>query len=466
MRLKQFILNEASFSNSKLDKVVSLLLKTLGSRVGSQFSPFGGNGNNFERFKKSNGNKGIGMLYVLDDGKLVRFNWESNRSSSTITSIDIWKDMRSPEKAFKTLFIPDNFNIVQSVKSIAGFIKNPSAQISEAKYSAQRIADADKYGIPVDLSTAEFNAQLKAKWQELGEPVSVRARKNAGLRLDSPSAEQNTRTEELKSAQKNFDKKKYADPDIVFEDLDDLVNMVASGVQPSLMITGMAGIGKTFTVQKRLTKILGSKGDNWIMVKGKSSPMGLYMSLFLNRDKLIVFDDMDSIFSNKDTINIIKAAVDSYDEREISWISPTTQNLSGLDQYQLKMKFAEIEDAFTTGNPDAGKNELKLPSQFVFTGRVIFISNIHESKMDTAIKSRSFVIDITLRAEDVIRRMESILKEISPGTDMNVKMEVLRYLKEESASMGDRINLRTLINGIKCKLSGSSRWKHLMINYG
>ena len=245
MRLKQFILNEASFSSSKLQKVVKLLLKTLGSRVGSTFNPYGGEGNNYERFKKTNGNKGTGMLYVLDNGKMVRFNWESNRkSSTTITSIDIWKDMKNPGKSFKTLYIPDDYNIVQAVKAIAGFIKNPTGQLNEAKYSDQRVADAEKYGIQVDLSTTEFNKQLKAKWSELGEPTSVRARRKGGLRIDSPSPEQNTRTSEIDSATKTFTKKKYADPDVVFDDLDDLIKMVVSGIQPSLLITGQAGLGK------------------------------------------------------------------------------------------------------------------------------------------------------------------------------------------------------------------------------
>lgn len=46
--------------------------------------------------------------------------------------------------------------------------------------------------------------------------------------------------------------------------------------------------------------------------------MGLYMALFINRDKLIVFDDCDSVFGNIDSVNILKAALDSYDTRMVS----------------------------------------------------------------------------------------------------------------------------------------------------
>lgn len=450
MRLRSFILNEASFGNKNLEKAVKLILKTLESKVGFKFHPFGGQGNNFERFKKSNGNSGIGMIYVLDGGKLVRFNWEGNKKSSTLTSIDVWNDMKNIEKPDFNLDIPADYNIVQSINMIARFIKSPTTSISEmaarGQYGPKRHADAEKYGI--DINDPKFIVKVRKDERKAG----------IGPKLRKGVKEKSTSADDINKARNLLKDKKVADPSVIFQDLEDLIKMVGSGVQKSLLITGMAGIGKTYTVIKEMEKLLGPEGGKWILIKGKTSPLGLYSSLFLNRDRLIVFDDIDSVFDNKDTVNMLKAAVDSYDVRHISWISPRTVDVSRLDPESIQKLYDDIETKLETDPLNA---KIKYPNTFEFTGRVIFISNIHESKMDKAIKSRSFVIDITLKAKDVFNRMMSIINEILPNVALSEKERVLNFLKEKSQAGEKDVDIRTLINGIKCKQSGSSRWEHL-----
>lgn len=57
-----------------------------------------------------------------------------------------------------------------------------------------------------------------------------------------------------------LDNKKYADADTIFDDLVALTNMVIHANQPSLLVTGMAGVGKTFTVENVVKQSLGSEG--------------------------------------------------------------------------------------------------------------------------------------------------------------------------------------------------------------
>jgi len=238
MRLRKFIVNEASFGNKNLEKAVKLILKSLSGMVSSKFYPFGGEGNNTERFVKSNGNKGMGMIYVLDDGKLVRFNWESNKKSSTITSIDLWKDMKTPEKPNFNLDIPSDYNIVRSMKLIASFIKQPSVGLSEAKkgeYGPARFANAEKYNI--DIDDPDFNKKLKKAKSEVGNVVKK-------ITITKGVKEKSTHTESITKGNEKLKAKKAADPKVLFDDLEELIKMVGSGIQRSLLITGMAGIGK------------------------------------------------------------------------------------------------------------------------------------------------------------------------------------------------------------------------------
>ena len=88
-----------------------------------------------------------------------------------------------------------------------------------------------------------------------------------------------------------------------FDFVEKLVGMVADGVQPSAIITGEGGLGKTYTVTKTLEtrgyKDISDLADFEVgtiinarkcftMVKGYSTPKGLYRTLFENNKSIIV----------------------------------------------------------------------------------------------------------------------------------------------------------------------------------
>jgi len=443
-------INEA-FNVGSMEKAASLIIKSLSSQSGYNFYPFGGEGNNIEQFSKSNGNKGSGYTYILDDGRLIRLNWETNKKSASITSVDMWKSMKEDDP-FKNLEIPVDFNIMQTIPYIVKFLKGQS--LDEAKKpSAKKKQAAKKWKVDINLVGAEF-------WNE----VNKQKRWKDKPHLAKAAKERSSRKNEVKDAEEKFEKQKIADPNIIFQDLEDLVGLVTNGIQKSLLITGMAGIGKTYTVMENVQSMLSSA--NYVSMKGKSSPFGLYSTLFLHRKKLIIFDDMDSVFDNKDTINMLKAALDT-SESNISWVSSTTTDLNDLDSDELDeyTEKLEMQLKIIATNPGSipVKKLLKLPNTFYFPGQIIFISNISKTKMNPAILSRSFAIDITLNAKSVIKRMESIIKNVMPEVKLKDKKEALKFLSENE--FNKQINIRTLINTIKCKISGNPRWQHLSKEY-
>jgi len=159
------------------------------------------------------------------------------------------------------------------------------------------------------------------------------------------------------------------DPQVMFNNLERLTKMVGRGIQPSLVITGMAGVGKTHLVKETLKQMGLRESYEFEHFKGKATAAGLFITLYQNSDKIVVLDDCDSVFKDDDAVNILKAALDSYDTRKISYISTKP----------LKDEFGE-----------------PIPAHFEFTGKIIFISNISQSKLDEAIRSRSFVADISM----------------------------------------------------------------------
>ena len=213
------------------------------------------------------------------------------------------------------------------------------------------------------------------------------------------------------------------DPSVMFANLESLTKMVGRGIQPSLVITGMAGVGKTHLVKETLTNMGLRESHEFEHFKGKATPAGLYMTLYANSDKIIVLDDCDSVFKDDDAVNILKAALDSYDTRQISYISSKP----------LKDEFGE-----------------PIPSRFEFTGKIIFISNINQSKLDPAIRSRSFVADISMNTGQMFTRMEQLMASMEPRIPIAAKQQALEIMKSLDVKFGGvDINLRSFIKAAR-----------------
>ena len=233
----------------------------------------------------------------------------------------------------------------------------------------------------------------------------------------------------------------------------DLVNMVAIRSIPSMIVTGEGGLGKTYIVMAALkaaglkdtrdflanydpdaedAEEVWMKSGDYTVVKGFSTAKGLYRTLFENRNKLVVFDDCDSIQKDMAALMLLKGALDSYDERWISW------------------------NAEPIGGDD-------LPRTFKFTGRVIFISNMPLMRIDQAIRSRSICVDLHMTAQQKIDRMEQIVQEgeFMPEFEEKHKKDALKFL-EAHASECKELNLRTLISVTKIRAS-SKNWEKLAL---
>jgi|LULU01.1.fsa_nt_gb hypothetical protein len=209
------------------------------------------------------------------------------------------------------------------------------------------------------------------------------------------------------------------DPKVMFSNLERLTKMVGRGIQPSLVITGGAGLGKTYLVKKTLTNMGLEEAKQFVHFKGRATAAGLFVTLYENCDKIIVLDDCDSVFKDDDAVNILKAALDSYDTRKLSYISTKP-----------------LKDTY--GDP--------VPRHFEFTGKIIFISNIAQSKLDEAIKSRSFVSDISMNTEQMFKRIDDLMDDMETKIPVEVKEKALKIMKDLEAKYdGVEINLRSFI---------------------
>lgn len=218
-----------------------------------------------------------------------------------------------------------------------------------------------------------------------------------------------------------------------FDFLESLVRMTIKGNRKSLIITGEGGLGKTYTVKKQLEAagLISDpndvEGSDYKFVKGFTTAKGLYNTLLRWNGKLIIFDDCDDALKNDISINLLKGALDSYDERLVCWNSNS-------DDVQ----------------------------EFIFTGRIIFISNLSANRMDQAILSRSSHVDLTMSANDKIERMSNILyaPHFMPEVADETKEAAFQVLNS-FADQCKNLTMRTLIEVIDYASSGESNWQLL-----
>ena len=212
-----------------------------------------------------------------------------------------------------------------------------------------------------------------------------------------------------------------------FDFLKQLTTMVATGITPSLIVTGEGGLGKTYTVMSTMNEV-GATTEDYTTIKGFSTPRGLYNTLYDNNGKIIIFDDCDSVLENKVSLNLLKSALDSYDTRTITWSSMK----SSKDEY---------------------------PNSFEFTGTIIFISNKSSKDIDNAILTRSLVVDLSMTPSEKIERMTSIIGDILPTYDMIEKNKALNFLDQNKDDI--ELSIRSLIKVTKVISTYPDNWEDL-----
>lgn len=182
-----------------------------------------------------------------------------------------------------------------------------------------------------------------------------------------------------------------------FEILDVLTEACVVGNSRALIVSGPAGLGKSYTVEKRLAEWDPNELQHTI-VKGYVRATGLVKLLYQYRhpNNVLVFDDADSIFFDDVSLNLLKAVCDTTERRRVSWLS--------------EGKLVDDESA-----------EL-IPRSFDFEGTIIFISNYDfDAMIDKghklaphlqALVSRAHYIDLAMKTRrDYLVRIRQVIKQ-------------------------------------------------------
>lgn len=207
----------------------------------------------------------------------------------------------------------------------------------------------------------------------------------------------------------------------------------------SMVVSGAAGVGKSYNIIKRLRKEHDSANIEFSYLNSTCSKLGLYEALYKSRHShsVLLLDDVD-VWKDEDQINILKAALETKpkgQERLVSFAS-TSSYLSDND----------------------------IPKQFDFQGKLIFITNKNLAKIAnsknslaphmSAFMTRTIFVDLEIHdVERIMIHIENVMRSTNILSEYGVAKEGSNQILEFMIKNQDKIrepSLRTavLISGI------------------
>lgn len=254
---------------------------------------------------------------------------------------------------------------------------------------------APKAGHPpvqrVQVEQGDFTL-LDAAGEELGAHVVVDNEKGAGVTVGTDYEAVFVAAETDEEAMERISE--------TFLMLDKITDACARSVVRGLVVSGPPGIGKSFGVEKQLEaanmfRKMDGLDPKYEVVSGGVSSIGLYQKLYYNRGKeqVLVFDDCDGILFEEESLNLLKAALNSGDKRRICW--------------NKESRVLAVED---------------IPEAFDFEASIIFLSNIDFEKTIAkgsriashleAIMSRCHYLDLEIGSmRDRLLRIKQVVRD-------------------------------------------------------
>lgn len=179
-----------------------------------------------------------------------------------------------------------------------------------------------------------------------------------------------------------------------FEILREVSLMAVDGDCRSLVVSGPPGLGKSHITHS----VVKSDSTHYKVIKGYAKATGLYRALYecSSEGSVLVLDDCDAILYDENAMNMLKAAVDTDEDRIVSY---------GAD-YDM-----QDEDGET------------IPKEFSFQGSLVVITNIDFDKAINegrgrmvphweALLSRSHFIDLGIKTvRDYLIRIGHVVED-------------------------------------------------------
>jgi hypothetical protein len=237
----------------------------------------------------------------------------------------------------------------------------------------------------------------------------------------------------------------YSELERSYCSVESFIEKISKGSLRSLIINGPPGVGKTFSVESFLKKHASRK---YKLIAGHMSTLSLYGNLYHYREpgNVLVLDDIDSVMSKIEGVNILKAAMDTKPSRRINWESSS-----------------------------ALLNKINVPTGFDFEGSVILISNVGFGSAGgkigahlDALKDRSFTLTIANNSRESLFKQLCFMvmkKNLLSSFSLSAGQiqDILMYVENNIESL-PKISLRLAIKLAQLVKESPDNWYQMANN--
>ena len=467
----RFVRYSEAFASNKILRAIELTNKVVGKRAGGKIYT----SSYVEEFANAEGKFG-GIIGLMTGGRMIRYNYRLNDASAEIVSVDFWlkpkKGIKPPDYTFET----EGINIVNLIDVIVSILKkegsfefdiiqekitqkyvktllNEDFVVKQGKRSKEIIELIKGWAVDKDVTDDKLkNTRVSALWKDFDywykeiytgnlAQVSEPGFKNYIVDFMKSRGIHNIymRSIKVKSGNKekiiNTDSSSetaYKDVSHLKMTLDDTrsfmensIRGITRGYMNSLLISGMAGFGKTTAVNK----ILKEEGVKVVVVNTIKNLAHLY-GLFHDNNSpktVILFDDCQEVMAKK-YIGLVSAALDDHDPRIIN--------------FPLEV----------------GKSIRKFNPNLEYVGKIIILTNTPKAKLPGFLTSRTVPIEVTATTQQIIDDIRKNLEGVMPEVSIEGKLKVLNFIEDLGKNIKS-IDFRRFKRCMIFYLTGSPDWK-------
>ena len=223
-----------------------------------------------------------------------------------------------------------------------------------------------------------------------------------------------------------------------YQELHEVVKMFAQGYSSLTIIESKPGYGKSKSVENALENV------KHIKFLGHVSPLSMFTEIYRNQDNgvaIIIFDDIDTLLTNRDSVSLIKQYTESSGEtKEVAWF--TSSN---------RLKISDAEE---------------IPSRYFIKSRAIILTNNYKKLQEKipAIIDRAYHVILDFKKEVLLQRTKELIP-IYPGIkDTIARQEVFDFLKKWY-KFSSNLSLRSYIKGLQFYsfYKGNSGWHYMFL---
>jgi hypothetical protein len=195
-----------------------------------------------------------------------------------------------------------------------------------------------------------------------------------------------------------------------------LDNLILTGNPKSLIAYGTGGVGKSYTLEQAIEQHklrvydeelgMGPQDYDAIIIKGATGMRRMWEQIVKNKDKIIIFDDCDSMWANgkDDQQNILKGMLDTTGDGSVEY-----------------------------GNAGKDSDGEQLPKKIKFKGQVIFISNLERKDFpQPLIDSRCASIDLTMTKDQTLEKIDTIKDKVKVRDKHDNEIPISKESRKEA----------------------------------